>query len=446
MLKRGRVANYASPPSNSNATVEARLLYARLKNKFGFGSGSERGFFIGANESGGESYSLTTNRLRALTGGKSPLFLTTFPRRPIDAGYSDLVSRVKAHYAAGGICATIVSPASPIVGIDSHDRDRDSAAHLESLLAPSGSKLALYRQYLDEFADSVNNDMAVDGVKIPMLVRLFGESNGWMDYPDRTVLSLSRSGTTATMQIYAAANVGSGFGSGNKFQIRGASDAGWNAMWTVWNITTNTSTTATVTFVVPSSLAAAPTGIITSYATAGYFWAGADRAAQHNELVRQTVDYLRDVKGCNQLIFGSNCFTYNRIYSTTDNTTQPYSQWLSGMENYYDFVSVNIYQDNPISWGYHDFGAASVVDGFNVWAEWAESHGRPIFIHEYGALDVGLNSPDFWSAKCYSAFDLKWHRCIGAAHFRQPWLPDVGTPAGNDLAIALSNPRYRWLA
>lgn len=447
MLKRGRVANFAAPPSNPNATKEARLLYARLKNQFGAGSGSERGFFIGANESSGAApyFYATKTRVEDIAG-KTPLMLTTFPVAQDDQNYSAFVQRVKDHYSAGGICATIFHPDNYLTGGPPHDRDRDNWDAVHALLSPSGSHLATYRAKLDILADTLNNDLVVDGVKIPHIIRLGGEANGWVDYPDRNVINLTRSGTTATMQITAPSGTVEGFGVGRFFQIRGAADSGWNSCWKVGAVSYGSdNTSATITFTVPGSLASSPSGTITSYALSGYFWAGADRASALNTLIQQTVVYLRDTKGCNQLIFGSDCFTYNRIYESSKNSNNAYSLWLDGMDNYYDFVSVNLYQDNDLSWGQHDFGNQYVVENFNVWADWAEARGRPIFIHEYGALVAGQSLAGFWTDKCFSAFDDKYQRLAGAAFFRPPWLPDAGSPVGNDLAKALSNPRYRWL-
>ena len=80
--------------------------------------------------------------------------------------------------------------------------------------------LSTYRARLDEFADSLNNDFVVDGVRIPMLVRTAGEANGWYNYPDMSVTSLTRSGTTATMHFIRGANpLANAWAAGVKFRF-----------------------------------------------------------------------------------------------------------------------------------------------------------------------------------------------------------------------------------
>lgn len=449
ILKRGRIQDHSAPVSNSNATKEARALLARLRNSFGQTAGSERPFFIGINETGAAApyYAVNGNRLEELTGQQA-LLMAPFMVMPGSTGYAEQVVRTKAHYSAGGMCGAIWHPANILTGGNNYDRDRDSYAAVTECLSPSGSALAAYRAELDDFADMLNNDFVVDGVKIPFLIRTAGEANGWYDYPDMTVDSLTRSGTTATMHFTRGAQpLANAWAVGVKFQIRGASDAKWNKLHiaTGW-AKDGDSNGGTVTFTVTDSPTSSPTGTITTYPAAGAWWAGADRAADLNTLIQQTIEYLRDVKGCDQLLWGPNLFTWNRIYLSSNPATYAYTLWLDGMENYYDFVSVNLYQDeDPVAWPYIDFGNQNIVDGFQPFVDWCDAHGKPIFIYEFGAKLAGASTADFWSSKCFGDFDAKFPRLAGATFWSPTWMPTDGTPAVADFQTALSNSRYRWL-
>lgn len=449
-LKRGRLADFTMPPSNPNASVGARLLYARLRNFYGSPAGSACPLAIGVNETAAAQpyFEVNGNRLQQLTGKKALLMAPFWIPRG-STGYAEQVARVKAHHRAGGMCGTIWHPDNLLTGGNNYDRDRDSFAAVTECLSPSGSKLAQYRADLDAFAASLNEDFVDDmGVPIPMLVRTAGEANGWFDYPDMSIDSLTRAGTTATLHFNRGAQpLANAWANGARFQLRGVAEAGWNKLWTVLNWTPDgNGNGGTVTFTVPNTLSAATTGTRTCYPAAGAWWAGADRAAWLNELVRQTITYLRDVKGCNQLLWAPNLFTWNRIYLSSNPATYPYSLWLDGMDEYYDFLSVNLYQDEPTSWGFCDFGAQQIVDGFQPFVDWCNARGRPIVLYEFGARYDGATTADFWGRRCFDAFDVNNFRRLAAVVFWSPtWMPTDGTPAVSDFKKALAKARYKHL-
>jgi len=317
-------------------------------------------------------------------------------------------------------------------------------------IPPSGTQLAAYRADLDAFAALLALCVDDNGRRIPFFVRYGNETNGWADYPDMSVDSLTRSGTTATMHFNRGANpiTGQWANPVGKFQIRGASDAKWN---TIHNISSyvqdGNGNGGTVTFQVTTSPASSPTGTITTNALAGDWWAGVDRAPDVLNLWRQTIDYLRDTKGCNQLLMAGNIYTNNRLAASMNPDTYPYSNWLTGMESYWDVLTSNLYQDEPITWGYCDFGASQVVSSFQILADWCTVNGRPILFSEFGARYNGKDDGTFWSAKCMGAFDAKYPLLAGAKTWTPDiFLPDVGTPAAADFAVAMSNPRYVWRA
>lgn len=457
-LKRGRLTDMKAPPSNPSASPEARLLYARMLNQFGARAGSERPFFTGTNETAANVpyYRTSGIRIQALTG-KQPLFKCFWAVGQGNPAYPDLVAAVKEHHRAGGICGAIWHPKNYLTGGNNYDRSRDD---WDAVLAckVGGSKIAEYRADLDLFANIFNNDLVDDnGKRIPFFVRIGNETNGWYDYPDMSVTSLTRSGTTATMHFARGANpLANAWGNfGAKFQLRGASDAKWNKIHSIVSyVKDGDSNGGTVTFTVTDSPTSNPAGTLLTYPLAGDWWAGLDRAPDVLELWRQTIDYLRDIKGCNQLLWGPDIFTNNRLaFSMNPANIDPktglactYRTWLTGMESYWDFVSTNLYQDEPLTWAYCDFGAADVVNAFQTLADWCEQYQRPLFFYEYGALYYAREAPDFWSTRCMDAFDAKYPSLAGACTWTAPvFLPDVGTPAGNDFAVGFNKSRYRWL-
>ena len=450
ILKRGRLQDIGSPPSNPNATKEAILLYAKIKNCFGSSAGTDCPLFIGINETAAVSPYMQVNGdvFRELTGGKTPYLSAPFWVRPGSQGYAEQVAKAKDHYTKGGIVGVIWHPDNLLTGGNNYDRDRDSFAAVTECISPAGSVSAQYRARLDEFADSLNNDFVVDGVRIPMLVRTAGEANGWYNYPDMSVTNLTRSGTTATMRFVRGENpLANAWAVGVKFQIRGASDAKWNKLWTATSyVKDGDSNGGTVTFTCAGNETSSPGGAITTYPAAGAWWAGDDRAAALNTLIQQTITYMRDTKGCNQLLWGPNLFTWNRIYLSSNPATYPYSLWLAGMENYYDFVSINLYQDeDPVAWPYIDFGHQSIVDGFQPFVDWCDQYQRPIMVYEFGAKIAGQTTANFWSQKCFDAFDTKFKRVAGVTFWSKPWMPNSGTAAAADFTSVMSRSRYKYL-
>lgn len=448
-LKRGRLANFMIPPSNPNASIGARELYARIQNCYGSPSGSERAFFTGVNETGAATpyFAVNGNRFQALTG-KRPLFRPVFYVGPSNPAYSAMVQAVKDHHRAGGICGTIWHPKNYITGGNNYDRSKGDWDAVLACMSPGGSKLAEYRADLDDFIHFCKVDCVDDdGVPIPMLVRTANEANGWNDYPDMSVTSLTRSGTTATMHFSRGVEaISSKWANKELFQIRGASDTKWNKGFTpLTYVQDGDNNGGTVTFTVTDSPTSSPSGTITAYPSAGDWWAGADRAPDFLTLVRQTIDYVRDVGGCNNLLWGPALFTWNRVYLSTNPATYPYSIWLTGMENYWDFIGCNLYQDEPVSWGYCDFGNVNVVNGFQPFVDWCNQYQRPIFLYEFGARYDGATTADFWTRRCFDALQAKFPRLAGAAHWSPTWMPTDGTPAVADFQAAHANQRHRFL-
>lgn len=429
------------------------MLLNRLRNCFGSPAGSERPFFVGTNETAAAQpyFEVNGNRLEQLTGHKA-LLMAPFAVNKGAQGYAQQVERMKAHYLAGGMCGSILHPPNFATGGDNFDRDKSDTSAVTSCLSPGGANLAAYRAWLDNIADFWNNDcvVVIDGktVKIPLLIRTGGEANGWYDYPDMTVTSLTRAGTTATMVFVRGGNpMASAWTVGQRFQIRGASDVKWNRMHRATGVTIDPDGNGgTVTFTITTGPASNPGGTITTYPAAGSWWAGADRASDFNLLVRQTIDYMRDVKGCNQVLWGSNLFTWNRITLSSDPATNAYSLWHTGMSNYFDFVSIDLYQDeDPDHWPYIDFGHSDIVTKFKPFVDWCDTYGRPIFVYEFGGLVAGKKMSNFWSELCMGAFDKKFPRIAGAVFWSPAFLPDDNTPACDDFKRAMANPRYRYL-
>lgn len=451
-LKRGRLADLRPPPSNPNATAECRLLYAKLQTQFGSRAGSQRPMFIGCNETAATVpyFTATGAHVERLTG-KTPLLKAFWIGAPGSQGFNEAVAAIKAHHRAGGICAALWHPKNYLTGGNNYDREK---GNWDAVLAckVGGSKITEYRADLDVLANTLNTVLLDDnGKRIPFIIRIFNEINGWFDFPDMTVDSLTRSGSTATMHFTRGANpLTAQWAAANcKFQIRGASDTKWNKIHDVVGyVADGDGNGGTVTFTVTDSPTSGPTGTILTYPLAGDWWAGADRAADVLELARQTIDYMRDTKGCNQLMWCCDLFTYNRLTSSTNPANNAYSIWLTGMESYWDIVTSNLYQDEPTSWGFFDFGATEVVASFQTLVDWCDANQRPIFYHEFGGRYSGVQDPVAWSQKMMGAFDSKtpYRRLAGVVTWTYPnFLPAVGTAVAADFAVAMDKSRYRWL-
>lgn len=455
-LKRGRAANAKAPPSNPNASPEARTLYARLLTQFGSRAGSARPMFIGTNETAGAVPYYRRSGLKFVElCGKQPLVKTFWPvLQPGHAAYGDFISAVQEHHRAGGICATIWHPKNYITGGDNYDRPRDDWEPVLQCQV-GGAQNAAYRADQALMANLLALCVDDNGKRIAFFVRYGNETNGWSDYPDMTVDSLTRTGTTATMHFTRGANpiASQWTNPAGKFQMRGASDPKWN---TLFNLQPGTyvpdgnGNGATVTFQVTTSPASNPTGTITCNPLAGDWWAGLDRAPDVLLLWRQTIEYFRDVLGCNQLIHAANIYTYNRLAASMNPATYPHSNWLTGMESYWDVVTSNLYQDEA-NWidgngkTRVDYGHADVAGSFQEMADWCTQNGRPVLFSEFGARYAGRDFDYAWSERMMGAFDAKYPLLAGA----KTWTPDVflpivGTPAAADFARAMGNPRYVW--
>jgi hypothetical protein len=449
-LKRGKGHDFRAPESDPNATFETRLLYARLQSEFG---GLNEVSMVGANGYGDLTltpfWTFTAARVEELAG-KYPLFISFNWVSVVHPAYPSMVQAIKEHHRRGGICGMTFELWNLVTGGSVYDRDKVDFSAITECHSPSGSKLADYRSiFLDRVAFTLNNDLIDDnGKRIPIIFRFFVETNGWFDFPDVSVTSLTRSGTTATMEFSGTLSVS--WNSTSRFQIRGATPSGWNNLWTArsYQILTGTAGgtgTARVTFTVSSSLTTPATGTVTAYLAAGYLWAGSDRAEAVKTLMQQSIEYLRDTKDVHTLLYAFSMYGDNELFSSANPATQPYSQWLTGLEEMADIMTVNWYNNTNPDASTVDIGRQRMRDSMQIFFDWCDEHQKPIMIYEFGAQTAGGSSPDFWTDRCMFRIDEYYGRLAGFTFWSPFWLPFDGTPAVGDFREALSNPRYRWI-
>ncbi len=450
-LRRGKLHDARPPATDPAATDATRVLLWRLKNEFGR---REEEMMIGANGSGalifGPTWTHTLDRVQTLTG-RRPLFFAANWVNPSNSEHANMVAAIKAHHAAGGMCGLTFEFGNILTGGDVYDRDKSDFSAVTQCLSPSGTALATYRStYLDRLADTVNNYLIDDnGERIPLVCRFLVEMNGWFDFPDMSVTSLTRVGTTATMDI--SGTLSASWAPGVRLQIRGATPTGWNTLWTVSSYSILTGSvgsagTARVTFTVPNTLTTPATGTITTYLASGYLWAGADRAADVKTLIQQSITYLRDTAGVHSMLYACSMYPDNELFSSTNPATNPYSTWLNGMENWFDVVSVNLYNNTNPDSPTIDFGRQRMQDSMQIFADWCDTNQKPLMIWEHGARTAGGSGVDFWSTRCFGRFDALYPRLAAVLFWSPDWLPTDGTPAVADFRKAMNNARYRWVA
>lgn len=109
--------------------------------------------------------------------------------------YNQVMDRVKRHFTDGGIVGMLPLPANPVTGdikwignaAWNYVLDRNGSP-IEACL-PGGSRRTQYLSYVDNMSQFFH-DCVVDGVKVPIMLRIFAEINGgwfWWGGSDRRV-------------------------------------------------------------------------------------------------------------------------------------------------------------------------------------------------------------------------------------------------------------------
>jgi len=421
----------ATPATDSSATTETVAAYRRLLINFGSGTVA-----LGANERSRSDGTLFYGTVAALEAacGKYPVMLAWEWADPDSAPveYALMVSSLKAHYARGGICGMHFHFGSFLAGGSSSDKDREKASYDEvTQIKSTGTRVTQYRATLDKIANCLNNDMVVGGVKIPIILRLFHELNGWSDEPDQTISTMTTTGGFATANFSAA----HGLVPGDFIQVNSCTPTAYNGLRYI----STAPTTTQVTFEQSGSPAAlSGTGI--AFKVVGFWWAGNDRAADLKIVWQETVAYLRDTKGVHNALYCWCPYTYDGIlYASTNPATYPYATWYPG-DAYVDIVATDYYGEDKgaSNWG---IDKAAFRDSTNaIIRNYCQAKSKPFMVAELG-YRVGGSIANLWDELTFTPLLRDFPQCRAVSFWGPEFMGVEGTAAYAGYQAALADDR-----
>ena len=421
----------ATPATDGSATTETVAVYRRLLTDFGSGTVA-----LGANDRSRSDGTLFYGTVAALEAacGKYPVMLAWEWADPDSqtVEYALMVSSLKAHYARGGICGMHFHFGSFLAGGSSSDKDREKASYDEvTQIKSTGTRVTQYRATLDKIANCLNNDMVSGGVKIPVILRIFHELNGWSDEPDQTISTMTTTGGFATANFSAA----HGLVPGDFIQVNSCTPTAYNGLRYI----STTPTTTQVTFEQSGSPAAlSGTGI--AFKVVGMWWAGNDRAADLKIVWQETVAYLRDTKGVHNALYCWCPYTYDGIlYASTNPATYPYATWYPG-DSYVDIVATDYYGENKgaSNWG---IDKAAFRDSTNTLIRnYCQAKRKPFVVSELG-YRVGGSIANLWDELTFTPLLRDFPQCRAVSFWGPEFMGVSGTVAYAGFQAALADER-----
>lgn len=425
----------AIPATDPNATAETVAAYRRLLIEYGNGS-----IALGASDrsrSNGTLFYGTVEAIRVACG-KYPVMLAWEWADPVSepVEYALMVSSLKAHYGRGGICGVHFHFGSFLAGGYDSDKDRKKATYAEvTQIKVGGSAVATYRLTLDKIANFLNTDMVVKGVKIPVVVRLFHELNGWADEPDQTISSMTTTGGFATPNFSAP----HGLVPGDFLQLNSCTPTAYNGLRYVSTVPSTTQ----VTFEQSGSPAAlSGTGI--AYKVVGFWWAGNDRSADLKIVWQETIAYLRDTKGVHNALYSWCPYPYDGIlFNSSNPATYPYATWWPG-NDYVDIVAIDYYGENKgaSNWGIDKDAFRNSTN--TMIRNYCEAQRKPFVIAELG-YRVGGDVVNLWDELTFTPLLRDFTQCRAVSFWGPEFMGAPGTPAYAGFQAALADPRVKGL-
>lgn len=387
-----------------------------------------------------------------------------------------LRSTLTTHANDGGLCGILIDAGNMVTGQNEYDRSRSDTSSVDSLLLSAGSSSAKTAWYavLDDLADTLNALVDSQGRKIPVLIRLFPEANGWISYlsgegvngvsqvETRTITSLVGSGTVLTAVLAnrpSPAELNFSLTAGSYCQITGAS-AGYNGGYYISAASPSTDpvgSPVTLTLIksngatVTAGTAAALGSI---YLNSGFNHAGRDRSVNLMQLISDTITYLRTTKGITNALFGTAPYpkdSFGAHWTSTETNLDvagrdlAYSNWYPGHSkvdvwgmDYYYFSSVVA-----------NASAADSVLVSTTKALQVNGGGKPFFCYEFGnqpggATAAGSAQEGYWT-RTLDAFVTQWP-ISGFSLWDQGYFPTPSDPAGPSFAAMVADPRCITLA
>lgn len=377
------------------------------------------------------------------------------------------VNLMKAHWEAGGICGFHISwrnfrTASSGYSGDWFDRRRDRPADVTDLLLSSGASAAktAYWAFIDNLATYLNTQLLDSrGRKIPQIFRLFAECNGWYDFvagegynpgtqTDRYITSIVKQAGGKYRITFAARPAGAGVPSipldGSVIQVTGSSDSNWNSRYdngVVVSGNDNVGSILVADFWKGEANPAGPApadGTLRAYPVNGFWWNGRDRAADLQQLTRDTMDYLRNTKGCTHILHATSLFPFNGVSSpwssqeTQTNAsaqTFAYSNWNPGA-NYIDIGGIDYYPSTSSTETMNNATLTASCLSHRV-----QTSNKPWLIHELGfgsdnsMSGAGHQVSGFWTREFLPYLLKNYPYCAGISFWSKYMFPDVGQPA-----------------
>lgn len=360
------------------------------------------------------------------------------------------IQALKDHWNAGGTVGLGVTYPNFVTGGDWFDRRRSNFSEVSLLKEENSTSQAFidYRAALDRLADMLNTQLiAADGTKIPVVLRMFGETNGWYDYlpgegldpefqlPGRVLTGLSRQVGTSLYQLTFAprpAHSPGIPGIGGTIQVEGTSNPAWSGRYTPYQVVSGN--LATDPYNQPLTILAwkggsNPTGSLDvssgsaiAYESSGAWYAGRDRAEDLMVVIRETLDYLWFQKGCTHII-NSTCLFPEQYWSTIETNkdrlgrTFDYSNWNPG-ENYVQMLGADYYTST----------SAATTDKFGVISSLTKQRSlfdasKPFVMHELG-FNMGFDSNQY-TGPANTTVDF-WSKEIAAIRQNLPFLSSIG--------------------
>jgi hypothetical protein len=162
----------------------------------------------------------------------------------------------------------------------------------------------------------------------------------------------------------------------------------------------------------------------TLYECSGFWWAGADRAADLVTLYKQTIAYLRDIKGVHNLLYSWCIYPFDgNLFTSSNPATYPYSNWWPGA-SWVDVVSIDYYGESAGGWG---MDKAALRSSMAFITDYADINGKPFMFAEIGFRDPGRAQVGLWDQKAIFQILADYPQARVVA----PWSSDT-IPAPSD--------------
>lgn len=381
-------------------------------------------------------------------------------------GYTAAVSKLKAHHEAGGIVGIHCHidnfhqyTLTPQKFVESYARDRSSKDAVACLRADSSvntAARALWYTWLDEFSYFLNNDMVDSkGRKIPVIVRLFHEVNGFYNYLNGEGYGSGYTGSE-TLSITNVQVVGDQitftYAAGlpdtfvpqrnDTIHVKGYTGASavYNGFYRIYSLDSANRTVTSVFYETPQAV----TGTPTFYVCTGFWWAGADRADDVMVVYREAVNRIRTTNNVHNALYATCLYPYNGSMYWSSNpdgadkfgNQLAYSRWYPG-NSYVDVVTSDWYDrggmysgitmDNPT------FKSSSL--------RMRDAHGsKPFLIAELGFDTVGKTEEGFWTRDFWNPLKKNMPFYGGVSFWDDNYFPNVNDKAFQSFKDMLDDP------